>query len=100
LAKALHDYRAGRFAAALAASRAGLAGTDNAYIVAPLRALESLSCYKTNDAAGAAQALAEAKTALEKLSQLKSGDIDSNWHDALAARMLYDEAKALVEGSR
>jgi WD40 repeat protein/tetratricopeptide (TPR) repeat protein len=101
LARALYEYRTGKFAAALATSRANrtriqAVGTEDPAI-AMVFTVEALALYSTGDAAGARRSLGETKKLIdEKFLALLGGEL-GYWHDWLAAELLYREAEALLE---
>ncbi len=100
LAKALYEYRMGRFDAAVATSRANrtrikaTGGDDPA--VAAVIAVEAMALHRAGDAQAARRSLTEAQKLIdEKVPVHFGGDVDG--HDWLAARRLCREAEALLE---
>ena len=98
LAKALYEYRVGRFDAAVKTCRANRArikavgGPSPA--IAMVFAVEALALRRSGDADGARRSLADAQKLIDEyFLALGGGDSGELWHDWLAARLLCREAE-------
>jgi tetratricopeptide (TPR) repeat protein len=102
LARALYEFRLGRFDAAVATSRANRArvkavgGGDEA--VAAVIAVEAMALYRSGDAWGARRSLSDAKKRIADRRLARHGG-DVVGHDWLAAHLLFREAETMAESA-
>ena len=96
-AKGLYDYRTGNYAAALAACRESRGWASSPSLKAQNLAIEAMALYRSGDEGAAHASLTEAKA----LNDLRVPGVDSyEWHDTLAAHILYREAEALLAAKK
>jgi len=102
LARALYEFRIGKFDAAVATSVANRqrikAVGGEAPAVAAVIAIQALALHRSGDAPGARSSLAEAQQMIdEKFLLFVGGELEGSWDNWLAAHLLYREAQALLE---
>jgi tetratricopeptide (TPR) repeat protein len=103
LTKGLYEYRAGKYADAVATCREIQLRAPNSagdrQALSELRlAIEAMALHRSGDEAGAKRALAEAKSSLA--IHLPGIDLDVLTHDWLTVQMLYREAEGLISGKK
>ena len=103
VAKALHQYRTGKYADAVATCResrslAPKSKGDVQNLTSLDLAIEAMALKRSGDEAGAKRALAEAKSIVE--SNVPGIDGGSWSYDWLTAHMLYREAEGLIAGKK
>jgi tetratricopeptide (TPR) repeat protein/serine/threonine protein kinase len=101
--RGLYDLRAGHFADALAACResrrrAPETKSDARALTALNLVIEAMALHRSGDEAGAKSTLAEARSHLDL--HVPGIDGAGNWHDWLAAHLLYREAEGLIAGNK
>ncbi len=106
LGKALYEYRAGQFDAAVASCRAcrkrGAAGNGDVDALAVTSlSIEAMARGRSGNPTGARGLLAEAMKLIdEKLLPQNGADFGEWWHDRLAALILYREAETLLQSEK